>query len=520
MDLTRYDDTFQKLHHQHQTCLQAADPRTLQVLKKMLRYASAHNDIELEGYVHHSIAYVEHFILGRYEKFLEHLRLATQCLMRSEDKSEMMHVYYLVAIDAMNKGVYDIAFHFFIRAHNLAEDAGKTTSAAILDESLAHVLMQIGELKRARIFIRRAMRGILKDTEHPHYHSNMLSGYINDAIISLDQGKVTAARGVYNRVKPLIESDPDAYTHGSHLDYMLMSMRLFLAEGNTDAAERLLRPLMKQIGENPQIHLYIEEIRKLCEKLLEQGAIKQAGKVIGAVADSSIAEDALGALRTFADLKVDYAIATGSDRKIDESFREQDRIYACLMLAQRNSYRFAQELVNLTNEIRKEREAVYAENLELTRLSREDALCGIANRYAGNLFLEEAFDRAMRKKRGLGIACFDIDGLKMYNDTFGHLKGDECLRSFGDVLKKHASAYGYFPTRFGGDEFILIFEDTSTRDINHAVNEIKKDAPISVSSGVFNAVPTDRQRSWDFLLEADRALYSEKGKKQVRRTSE
>ena len=71
----------------------------------MLRYASAHNDIELEGYVHHSIAYVEHFILGRYEKFLEHLRLATQCLMRSEDKSEMMHVYYLVAIDAMNMSV-------------------------------------------------------------------------------------------------------------------------------------------------------------------------------------------------------------------------------------------------------------------------------------------------------------------------------------------------------------------------------------------------------------------------------
>lgn len=103
---------------------------------------------------------------------------------------------------------------------------------------------------------------------------------------------------------------------------------------------------------------------------------------------------------------------------------------------------------------------------ELTRLSITDDLTGLFNQRHFMEKLEEEVDRAGRIGYPLCLAIFDVDNFKSYNDTYGHLRGNEILKAIGEITlhsirKDVDSAY-----RFGGDEFALIlpYAERSTAD--------------------------------------------------------
>ena len=136
MDFSQYSQEFQALHQQHQAYLQVADKRVMTVLEEMLQEALKTENPELIGYVYHSMAFAEHFVMGRYKNYLKYLSLSATYLLRAKDPAEMMHIYYLVAIDSMNKGLNDIAAHYFYEARLIAEISHLETSAAVLDDAL------------------------------------------------------------------------------------------------------------------------------------------------------------------------------------------------------------------------------------------------------------------------------------------------------------------------------------------------------------------------------------------------
>jgi diguanylate cyclase (GGDEF)-like protein/PAS domain S-box-containing protein len=164
----------------------------------------------------------------------------------------------------------------------------------------------------------------------------------------------------------------------------------------------------------------------------------------------------------------------------------------------------------------------------LRQLSTTDGLTGIANRRAFDMFLDEEWRRALRSKNQISILMIDVDFFKKYNDTYGHLQGDECLRSVAAILKSVARRPGDMAARFGGEEFVVLL---STTDTGHAVSiaeKIRRDIEalemphetseisryVTVSIGVISEVPDPNMSANDFLQCADEALY--KGKKEGR----
>ncbi|WP_078460540.1 sensor domain-containing diguanylate cyclase [Solemya velum gill symbiont] len=102
-----------------------------------------------------------------------------------------------------------------------------------------------------------------------------------------------------------------------------------------------------------------------------------------------------------------------------------------------------------------------------------DGLTGIANRRHFDDFLKTEWRRALRLGHPVSIALLDIDHFKPYNDNYGHVAGDECLRRVGKTLKHFSRRPGDLVARYGGEEFAIILGDTGKEVACQLAEEIR-----------------------------------------------
>ena len=100
-------------------------------------------------------------------------------------------------------------------------------------------------------------------------------------------------------------------------------------------------------------------------------------------------------------------------------------------------------------------------NLMLQRLMNSDGLTGLSNRRHFDEYLELEWRRAMREQQQLSLLMIDVDYFKAYNDSFGHLAGDEALRQVAEAIRGSCSRPTDLPARYGGEEFVLVLPNTS-----------------------------------------------------------
>jgi len=168
--------------------------------------------------------------------------------------------------------------------------------------------------------------------------------------------------------------------------------------------------------------------------------------------------------------------------------------------------------------------ALREENGELEHLSAHDYLTGIPNRRSLNSFLDMEWGRSLRKKASMSAMMIDIDHFKEYNDNYGHLQGDECLKHVSDAIVSSVNRSCDFVSRYGGEEFFVVLPETDKEGaisvaenirknieelrINHSFSKVSPYVTISV--GVQTVVPTSDMCLKDFVQSADEALYSAK----------
>ena len=111
--------------------------------------------------------------------------------------------------------------------------------------------------------------------------------------------------------------------------------------------------------------------------------------------------------------------------------------------------------VDVTEQIRKERLLAEA-NEQLARQSATDGLTGVANRRKFDESLRSEWHRAARAGTSLSLLLVDIDHFKRYNDHYGHVAGDACLRQVAQLLSEGVRRAGELLARYGGEEFVLL----------------------------------------------------------------
>jgi diguanylate cyclase (GGDEF)-like protein/PAS domain S-box-containing protein len=161
---------------------------------------------------------------------------------------------------------------------------------------------------------------------------------------------------------------------------------------------------------------------------------------------------------------------------------------------------------------------------ELEALSLTDWLTGIANRRMFDQRLETEWNESRRSEKPLSLVLVDVDWFKEYNDAYGHVEGDACLRRVACVLRDVARRPRDVAARFGGDEFSLLLPETDeatahtlARDFAEAVAEMRiphgrsgAGEWVSVSIGVGTRSAGDPDDAGAFVQVVDQALYAAK----------
>ncbi|PIF22442.1 sensor domain-containing diguanylate cyclase [Candidatus Pantoea floridensis] len=182
----------------------------------------------------------------------------------------------------------------------------------------------------------------------------------------------------------------------------------------------------------------------------------------------------------------------------------------------RRVLRYQQELTSLRDELHKA-------NLSLDKLAHIDGLTGLANRREFDRFLREALGNAAASGKPLSLIMIDIDFFKHYNDTYGHIAGDEGLKVIGELLASLSVRRSDMAARYGGEEFALILPDTAFDEgialANRAVEAVRMmklphaSSPlghVTLSAGCATTSTPATVSAVKLLEHADHALYRAK----------
>jgi len=160
----------------------------------------------------------------------------------------------------------------------------------------------------------------------------------------------------------------------------------------------------------------------------------------------------------------------------------------------------------------------------LEHLSVTDGLTGISNRRRFDDFIEHEWLRAMRNRHHLSLILMDIDFFKNFNDNYGHVAGDDCLRRIAQVLLSMVKRASDLAARYGGEEFACVLPGTDSDGafvfahkiadrirslkIPHAYSSVS--GYVTVSMGVATMIPHHGQSLSELIQSADEALYKAK----------
>ncbi len=163
-------------------------------------------------------------------------------------------------------------------------------------------------------------------------------------------------------------------------------------------------------------------------------------------------------------------------------------------------------------------------NKQLHRLATLDGLTQVANRRQFDEYLNSEWQRLAREKQPLALLLCDVDYFKLYNDTYGHQAGDECLKQLAQAMTSAAKRSADLVARYGGEEFAVILPNTNAEGAEKVAENVRSELQklkiahaqslvsdyVTLSIGIAQVVPSPSLEPQYLITRADEALYAAK----------
>ncbi len=188
------------------------------------------------------------------------------------------------------------------------------------------------------------------------------------------------------------------------------------------------------------------------------------------------------------------------------------------------SYLTLQQRDEAYQALRKSQQKLLEINMELRRLTNLDGLTGLANRRYFDEYLAAEWRRALRERREMSVLMVDVDHFKAFNDTYGHVAGDDALKRVADTILSACDRSTDLAARYGGEEFSLVLPGTSASGARLIAEKLRRAVAalgvphatsstadhLTASIGVASMLPQDPDGALALLQAADRGLYDAK----------
>ena len=216
------------------------------------------------------------------------------------------------------------------------------------------------------------------------------------------------------------------------------------------------------------------------------------------------------------------SLDAGADDYIAKPFDERELLARVRNLLR--SHSAEQQLAVLNRQLQQQKQQLESVNRALQYLATYDSLTEVKNRHSFNQYLDTEWRRLAREEAPLSLIMCDIDYFKLYNDTYGHQAGDECLRQVAAVIQHSVKRAADLVARYGGEEFVVVLPNTDIEgatcvaemiaqqvralQIVHAKSAVSE--YVTLSLGVACCIPAPKSDPGVLITLADESLYRAK----------
>ena len=529
MDFSGYEKEIQDLSLLIEKQYTLFDEGIFHSLGYLLGMAEKLDDESLKGYVYYQLAdayYSFHFDVDQMQLYLSK---AIKSQQEVQDFSLLTRSHNLLGITEFLRGNFALALDYYMTAlkyYEQMEEADNSLSG-IVKSNIARLYFSLNDYDHGRYYAEEALYDISGTTVDSAYVSNMMSIYIFLGNIYLSRSRdVQAARACLESVLTLAKNSPYPGELLSGIDILSFSIRLAHYEDKLSERDFLIRRFVNRAVMTALRTHMIEDVCDLADFFMEIGKTEECRHVLHLL-EAKLSEIGFVEIqKRFVESKIRFYTGIGDLAERNavcfsfyELMKEQEKEKVSAFL-------FALGIRRDLEDLRQQNAFMEEENIRLTKKAEYDELTGLPNRYHLSDYSDAAFERAYNARTPIAFEMVDLDFFKQYNDRFGHQRGDECLKLVAEEIKKLCQRHtGIYAARYGGDEFVLIYENMSDKEILSYARELadsvialnlkhseEEGGVITISQGIRNSIPLKKNRVWDYTFAADMALFKVKGR--------
>ena len=459
----------------------------------------------------------------QYESTMQCLSESIGYLKNSQMYELLAKTYNMMGAVSDRKNNRMVALSSYYNCLQYAEKYHFHYIQAMAESNIAYTLVRMRLRQEAIQHYRTALECYAKAEKSYYLNFNRINCMIECGCCHMYQQEADEALQLWNEIQKLLQEDPDSYYSAINVEMYQIPCEVLL--GKMEEAERLAVDLLDQMDDSEKFEEIQDNLVILAGILAFMPGENLLERLIGIIDEKHIQEH----YNIFLDLypfKSELLRKKGLIREYMEYTRQYFEIYEKYQQENREALINVMEMQDRLKNITLDWANMKASNRELESLAMHDELTGLANRTFLHEYLTSSFEHAYEEKEIMGVELMDIDFFKEYNDHYGHLMGDHCLKSVAGVLRKQQVPGKVFCARYGGDEFMILYTGMTAEQIRRTSEDILREVRklkmphersncskyVSVSQGVFARIPVGNNREWDFTSRADELLYKAKNR--------
>ncbi len=487
---------------------------------KLLAYGKSMKDDALVGYAYFSKGET-YYLLNDASNFYSQM---LSCMGPMEHVKEWGYVAMannMLGIVSLNRGNAPFALDYFIKAISICEDYSLPDIEWMIHMNLGSLYLNIEEYQKSISHTEIAYRYLLDHKDIDNYTESLTATLLGMGRAYLKLDREEKFLEIEKRLR--VDCIPFLQEMDKIVIFCFFA-RVHQAVNEEEARDYWIDMVNSQACTNMPILDVFDDFYDYLHMLLSIEKYDDFFKAYTVLDDLTKHTSIKNLERKLLTLKIryyrrvgqieEYKIASVLYFELSEFMERENRLMVSNMIVMRNSY---MELTQINRKVEEK-------NTFLQKRSETDPLTGMYNRLKLNEYSEEAFEKALINRSSIAVEILDIDFFKQYNDNYGHQKGDDCIKFIANSLITLGKEEGIFTARYGGDEFVVIYEGLSREMVEAKANELRDtiykakwehkfsltDDIVTISQGICYGIPERDASMFAYLQKADAMLYEVK----------
>ena len=488
--------------------------------QKILEYAADTGSQKLTGLGLYYLAEC-YWQKGEYENTMQCLTESVSYMKKAQMYELLAQAHNMMGAVSDRKNNRMLALSSYYNSLKYAEKYHYYYVQGMAESNIAYTLVRMRLRQEAIQHYRIAIACYDKSEKTYQLNYNRINCMIECGCCHMYLGEMEEALQLWNEIEKILREAPESYY--SKITLEMYRIPCELLKGHEEEALKLASDLLEQLSDRDVFEEIMDELVILAGILTILPDGKYLEELIRIIDEKHI-EVYYNIFLDLYPFKVQSILRKGDMGEYVKYTRQYLETYEKFRQENHRALVSVMELQDRLRNVTLDRENMRASNRVLEDLAMHDELTELANRTYLHEYLTGCFEHAYAHEEVMGVELMDIDFFKEYNDHYGHLEGDHCLKSIAAVLQKHQIPGQIFCARYGGDEFMIVYTGMTAEQIRRISEDILREVRalkiphecsrcskyVSVSQGVFAKIPMENNREWDFTSRADDLLYKAK----------